>query len=395
VSLDRRDASAYEEAVPRSVEPRVAIVAPLRGRSFRLLLVATAGGFASFALLQPVAPLWAVLRGAGPVGGGAINGIFLLVTVLTQVCMPWLLRRVEHRVVLALGVLLVGAPAPLFAASTQMWALLGVSGLRGVGFGLLTVTGSALMAELVPAAHRGRAAGAYGLAAGLPNIVFLPAGVWLSQQVGFVPLFWIACGLPVAATAAVLGMSPVPERSDSDIATASADAPKFLLPSLVTATISAAAGGFVTFVPLAIVAAVAAPALLVFSIAMVIGRWLAGVIGDRMGARRVLLPSVLFVGFGMSAVAAAAAGPALLAPVGALCLGTGFGALQNVTLVMMFERAASRSASTAWNIAIDAGSGLGAVGFGLLINAAGYAAAFAVAAGVLLATAPLAVRLTR
>ena len=70
----------------------------------------------------------------------------------------------------------------VFAASAQLWVLLAVSAGRGVGFGLVTVTSSLLIAVLLPEAERGRGSGRYGAAVGLPNIVGLPAGVWLTSS---------------------------------------------------------------------------------------------------------------------------------------------------------------------------------------------------------------------
>src|SRR5699024_7826584 len=126
----------------------------------------------------------------------------------TQLGMPWLLTKIDHRAALGLGVLLIGVPTPLYGATTQLPGLLAISGLRGVGFGLLTVAGSALVAELVPPGTRGRAAGLYGLAVGLPNAVFLPAGVWLAQHIGYLPLFWAAGLVPAATAALAFGIAP-------------------------------------------------------------------------------------------------------------------------------------------------------------------------------------------
>lgn len=361
----------------------------LRGRSFRLLLVTTIGAFAGYVLLLPVVPLWAVAGGAGTLAAGATNGVFMLVTVVTQLAMPRLLRCMGPRRALALGALLIGAPTPLFAASTELWVLLGVSGLRGVGFGLLTVAGGALVAELVPASQLGRATGFYGLAVGLPNVAFLPLGVWLTQQIGFVVLFWVAAGTPIVAALAALGMESVRARTSSDPSARSF--PLTLLPPwLMMTAVSISAGGFVAFLPLAVAPTVAPPALMAFGFAVVAGRWAAGVIGDRLGSQRVLLPALLTAGAGAAGVAFAIAGPVGPAVVGAFGLGGGFGALQNATLVVMFERARSGPASTAWNVAYDAGNGIGAVGFGVLVTTVDYPLTFLLAAGLIACCAPLA-----
>lgn len=136
-----------------------------------LLLAAMFAAFASFAPLLSVVPLWAVVGGAGESGAGATTGVFMLATVLTQIGMPWLTRRVSYRAALGVGAVLLGVPALLYPASAELAPVIVVSALRGVGFGLLTVAGSTLVARLVPPSQRGRGVGLYGFAVGLPNLI--------------------------------------------------------------------------------------------------------------------------------------------------------------------------------------------------------------------------------
>ena len=72
---------------------------------------------------------------------------------------------------------------------------------------------------------------------------------------------------------------------------------------------------------------------------------------------------------------------------GAVLLGIGFGVAQNSSLALMFERASASGydmVSAVWNLAYDAGLGIGAAGFGVIVVRAGYSGAFAIAAGVML-----------
>jgi predicted MFS family arabinose efflux permease len=86
-------------------------------------------------------------------------------------------------------------------------------------------------------------------------------------------------------------------------------------------------------------------------------------------------------------------------PVGVLLLavgavGLGYGALQNLTLVVAFQ-AVSRDrvnrASAAWNMGFDAGTGLGALLTGYLAAGVSFPAAFVVLAAIC-AVATVAVR---
>jgi MFS family permease len=157
----------------------------MRGSAFRLMIGITAVSFGGYSLLLPVVPLWVARGGSGAFGAGASTGVFMLLTVLTQTLVPWLLRRVGHRWVLGTGLLLMGAPAPLLALSAALPFVLSLAALRGVGFGLVTVCGGALLAELVPPAEHGRASARYGLAVGVPQLVLLPVGVGIVDHLGF------------------------------------------------------------------------------------------------------------------------------------------------------------------------------------------------------------------
>ena len=363
----------------------------LRGRSFRLLLVGTAATFSGFALLLPLVPLWAVQGGAGETGAGATTGLFMLTTVLTQLGMPWLLRRAGHRASLVAGAALLGTPAPLYAVSAELAPLLAVSAVRGVGFGMVTVCGSAIVAELVPAGQRGRGAARYGLAVGLASLGALPAGVWAAGQLGYGVVFAIAGALPLLGAVAALGVRVSPPAAAVD------DAERPVLrgllgPWLVMVSASLASGGLVTFVPLVMAGAAgtSSVALLAYGAAGIGSRWAAGALGDRAGRAVLLVAGVLLAVAGMLAIAlAAAGGPGNLgvAVAGSALFGAGFGAVQNDTLLTMFDRAGPAghgTASAAWNIAFDAGTGVGAVALGLLVDGFGFVAAF-VAAGAALA----------
>jgi predicted MFS family arabinose efflux permease len=134
-------------------------------------------------------------------------------------------------------------------------------------------------------------------------------------------------------------------------------------------------------------------ALLVVGIASAAGRWWAGRFGDRRNPRFLLPPALLAAALGMVALPS---GGALLVG-GAALFGVGFGLLQNVTLVLMMRRVSETEyglGSTLWNVAFDAGTGLGAFLFGFVIAAFGYFWAFYLCAG-LVASALVLVRLDR
>jgi Major Facilitator Superfamily len=159
---------------------------------------------------------------------------------------------------------------------------------------------------------------------------------------------------------------------------------RLLRPAGVFFASTMATGVLVTFLPLSVTAATATLALFAQPAATTAARWAAGRIGDRRGHARLLCPGVVLCAVGIACLAATHT-PALVAA-GAACFGTGFGILQNATLVMMYACGATTgysAVSAIWNAAYDAGMSAGALGIGLFAGHTGYPAAFLVTAGLI------------
>lgn len=368
------------------------------------LLWMTALGFAGYALLLPVAPLWAVEGGSGVAGAGLVTGVLMLATVLGQTAVPAALRRFGWGPVLATGLVLLGAPSPLMLLSDSLPAVLGCSAVRGLGFAVLTVAGSSAVPELVEPARRGRAIGAWGLAIAGPQLVLLPAAPWIVESFGFEPVF-LAGALPILGVVPALRLarhlaSRPPHAAEHPHASQGARAAFLALfgPVALLLAVTLAGGALITFLPqLSDDAALTGVALLLLTGLTALSRWLVGGPADRFGARRFLWPLVCCTTVGLALTAWAVADPgaerawAMLA--GAALVGLAYGGLQNLTLGEAFAAAGPRDtllASAVWNIGFDAGTGVGAVLVGALAAGVSFPFALLVAAGVSLATLPLA-----
>lgn len=373
---------------------------PLRGRGFVLLLAATFLSVSNYAALLSVVPLWAAGGGSGGTGIGATTGVMMGATVASQLCMSWLSRVASLRGLSAIGAALMGVTTPAYLLSDALGPVLAVSAVRGVGFGMVVVAGSALTAKLIPTALLGKGVGLYGLATGLPSVACLPAGVWVAQEVGFAPVFWTLTVFSLVAAPIVLGVrvddAPEPPAKPRRRRPGTNGLLVPMLPGFALMIgVSIGLGGLSTFLPLAIEHSVTASvALLTMSIGVNVGRFGVGAISDAIGAGRMVLPAVVAGALGMAGVSAVVgAGPETAAPIAALAYGVGFGAVQNETLVVMLRRSGPAGhglASTVWNMAYDGGAGLGAVLLGAVVASASHQAAFAVSAILIAVTAPLA-----
>jgi predicted MFS family arabinose efflux permease len=145
-----------------------------------------------------------------------------------------------------------------------------------------------------------------------------------------------------------------------------------------------AAGVGVAFVPLAFSGSLVAPALLVQAAAATVARWWAGRRGDRYGAGGMLVPGLILAALGVMSLTVS---DPVVVLIGMAVFGFGFGMLQSCTMSLMLSRVSPvsyGSVSAVWNMAYDFGYGAGPMGFGVLAGPAGYPAAFAITAAVVL-----------
>lgn len=362
----------------------------------RKLVLLTLLGFTGFAATLASLPWWAVHGGASPSAAGLVTTVMLGVTVLVQFLVPSVERRIGTGRTLAIGVLALGAPSPMYLLSTDLTPMLAISAVRGIGFGVLTVMGAASTAVLAPPGRHGEAVGLYGLAIAVPNLLVVPGAVALAQNVAFWPVVVLAT-CPVLAVPLALGIGADHQpRAAHDKAVHRRAARTAVLPSLVLLTITLAGGGVTTYLPIERPSGYLATFVLVlFGWTAALGRWRVGRLADRTGTRLLLPGTVALAVVGLVALAAGLwHGADILLLVGAAVFGTAYGAVQNLTLVAAFARARGHGGSTVsavWNAAFDTGTGIGAVVVGALAaTGMGVPMALGACAGLIAGCLPLA-----
>jgi len=362
-----------------------AAASPLFTPQLVRLLLSAVGSSASLYLLLSVVPLYVA---GGEAGAGLATGAMMLATVVVELVAPRLIARHGYRDVLALGLLLLGAPSALLLLSPALPLVLAVCVARGAGLALVAVVGTALAAELLPADRRSEGIALYGVAAAAPAILGLPLGVWLSSTLGFDAVFLLAAGMALASLAAMPGLPREIGRGPGHgPVVAGLRGSGLVGPGLAFAATTVAAGVVVTFLPLAVSErqqGLAALALFAQAATAPVARWAAGRYADRHGPAGLLVPALALMALGAATLVGIA--DPLLALAGKLVFGAGFGAAQTATLALMLERVPAAEyarVSALWNVAYDAGWGAGAAGFGLVVGTTGYAAAFGLTALVL------------
>lgn len=371
-------------------------------------------GFSGYAALLPVAPLWAVHGGAGSAGAGLVNFVLLGTTVGTQFFVPRLIRRIGWGHALALGMVLMGVPALLHWSSDALLPILGLSAVRGVGFGILTVAASAAAVLVVAPERRGAAVGAYSLSLSVPNVVLMPSGAFVAAAWGFGPVFVLSALPLLGIPACYLLARHLPPRATRDpahpvmpgapgrVSTYLALAP----PTTILLAITLAGGALITFAPQLVESGwLGALGLFALGLLSAVTRWRIGVVADRVGSGRLMWPFVLVAVVGLAWVAwlvraRETVGNDSVLPWVLACglAGVAYGALQNLTMLQAFEAAGPSGVGTAsavWNAGFDAGTAVGSVLVGTVAVGWGFGTGMAITAGLVLLTLPLALRARR
>lgn len=364
-------------------------------------LVAVAAAFGSWALLLPVVPVAVLDAGGSHALAGASTGVFMVATVLTQVFMPRLLRKFSYRSAIAFSAVLLGVPALAFIWNMDPSVVLAVSVLRGIGFGAMTVSEAAIIAELVPRSLLGKASGVFGASSGSAQMIALPLGLFLSERIGYGPVWVLALAIAAVGGVACAGIPPIKGAQPDPVANGAVSAPTWklvLVPTMALAIAAIAYSLIANFLPAAardtgITSGTALGGLIlaVVNLAVMGARIFTGVVADRRGEPGTLMipfQIAAAVGmFGFAACLAASAHPVWLV-VSAVCFGAGFGAVQNESLLSMFYRLPQSKvshASAVWNVGFDGGQGIGSFLFGGIIAGLGAAWAFAVSGFVVIA----------
>src|SRR6478752_1614451 len=360
-------------------------------------------GFTSFFLTLSALPVYAVDRGVPEALAGLVTTVMLMATVTAQLVVPAAVEKIGQRATLIIGLLALGAPTPLLLLSDQLWWLLVVSAIRGVGFAVLTVLTPLVATQIAPPGSHGRAIGLYGLAVAVPNVVAVPAAVALTNA-GHFPIVAVLAAIPLLAIP-LAGRFPEPApRTDRRSARSPLPTRKLagILALLLALTLSG--GGIFAILPVQLgeSGAVVTWALLLLGVTAALARWRAGSLADRAGPAR-LLPVCAVIGvLGLVLLGWGAAGrggaSGTMVVLGAAVFGIAYGAVQNLTLLLSFDLAGSgrrAGASAAWNATYDAGTAIGALLIGAVAAGSSLTAAMIWCAGLVVITAVTAVTSAR
>jgi predicted MFS family arabinose efflux permease len=329
-----------------------------------------------FAVLLPVIPV--IVERRGHTGdAGAATAALLATTVISEFLTPVLIGRISSRVLVMVGMALVGLPCFAYLIpSLDLRLILLATAIRGVGFGTAGVVCMALTARHSPPQGRGMAIGIYGTAFTLPIVIFPPLGLYLLGAGAGDIAALIGAAAGVAGALAALRLTD--DRAGSSLIQLRHLLPPTavlaILPTLVI--INMTFGAVVTFVPVVFPVGglvSAATFLLISGVGRVFGRLASGPMSDRISPQLVMLAGAVATTAGLVALPLGRAAPLVIA--GAAVYGLGAGAVQTTAFLAMLKHRGDSDVAVvtgAWNTAVDIGTGSGGAALGLIAATYGY-----------------------
>jgi len=156
-----------------------------------------------FMMVMPLGPDFAVSLGIPTSRIGVLGGAYTLSAAVAGILGARILDRFDRRTALAVAMLGLVVGTALGGLSVGLFTLLGARLLAGVFGGPATSVALAIVADVVPPPERGKAIGTVMTAFSVASILGVPAGLRLSQWLGWrAPFFGVALlGLLLTAVA--------------------------------------------------------------------------------------------------------------------------------------------------------------------------------------------------
>lgn len=358
-----------------------------------------------FGLVAPVITRFAESFGVGKAAAGAVLSVFALMRLGSALACGRLVNRIGERLVLALGIGIVGVSSALAGASQSYGQLLVLRGAGGVGSAMFSVSAMSIVLRSTTPSQRGRAVGLFSGSFLLGGIGGPALGSTVAH-LGFRAPFFIYAGTLIVAGS--IGLALLPRAWQVSEVEASGDVrgttlrEALRMPSYRAAMAAsltdhwAAMGVRNALIPLFVAEVLHLPDNWVYIGFLVVaggnacllypaGRW-----ADQRGRRPVLVSGLVVLTAAMSLLAWQETQASYL--VAMALVGIGSGMLDVAPAAVVGDVVGGRSGTTvaAFQMAGDAGAVVGPVVAGALADRVSYAAAFGVTGAVLAGAAAMA-----
>ena len=355
--------------------------------------------FASYTSLYTMVPPYVLHRGGEEWEIGLVVGSFGIVSLLVRpFAGKWTYLLGAKRVAIA-GSVIFAVASILYVPALEVWAIVPVRMLQGVGMAMTPVATVSVVANLAPLRRRAEALSNHGNSIALSALYSPVVGFWLISNHGFELGFLYTAACAGGAAFFALWMSAARTRvavSKDPGHKAPLIAPGALFPTAVFVSYTLTTAPVSTFLPLiAETRGLGNPGLYftINSLTTMATMLISGRAADRLGRPALIIPGLLSAGTAMFVIMGAHHQVVFLGA--AVFAGAGFGMIQPAMQSFTVDRVPPHQRSSAlatlqsgWDIGgaggalvlgpvagvLTAASTFGIAGAGALIGSAGFAA---------------------
>ncbi len=353
----------------------------LWGRDYLLTLLTTFSFFASVFYLTTPLPEYVDAIGGEAWEVGLVTGAFTIVPLgLRPYVGRWSDRGGRKRLI-RIGLVIMALSLAPMAVSEEIYALLALRVVQGIGVSMVPTSAAALIAAIVPPPRRGEGMGFFGMAAGTAQMIGPIAGAWFASQWGFGAVFVIA---GATAAAALLSIHTVDEPPTGEAVRAGRSGPllprRALFPSAIFFATTLAFTAVLIFLPLLGKERGLGEVAFFFTMhgaASLVARPLGGRVSDRAGRVPVVTFGLVSMTVAMLLLASAQSFELVL--VAGLFSGAGLGSTQTGLFALALDRVPYEQqggATAVLQLAWDVAGVVAGVGFGVVATVAGVPAVF-------------------
>lgn len=350
--------------------------------------------FLSAFQLLPTAPFQILALGGSTAAAGLFLGFLTYASAVSAPVTGALADRLGKRRILIVSSLAIAVFSALYAVIPSYRVMLIVVVVHGVFWSGLLSASSAYTTDIVPPGRRAEGIGYWGLSTVLAVSVAPTIGLWVFEHGGWWALCVESAGLNLGMAAIAWALPPDVRRAagPGSMRLAGVLEWRVLALSFTLFMYSFGYGGITSFIALYADSNQVTPRALyftLFSLTIVLTRPFVGRFADRVGYRRVLLPSLALIVIGYAVLALG--GTKSMMVVSALVFGLGFGSAYPVFIANLMRHVDEERRGAAFGGvlgAFDVGIGTGSIAMGWIVQHYGFQSAYGTAAALAACSIP-------
>lgn len=341
---------------------------------------------ASYMLFTGI-PLYAVSLGAKNTIAGLMMGIFMITAILFRPIFGIMADYGKRKTVLLIGAFISVAACFSYIFALSIGVLLILRAFNGIGFSATTNASGIIATDVIPPSRMAEGIGFFGISTTVASAIAPALAIYIISYLGYKYLFIIATIISILSLICSYFINYeknkiIPPRPHvKELFHFKNIFEKTAIPtSIVLVLLAATIGSLMTFVPL-----YAASKNInnigmffpVYALSLLLTRFFSGKIADRFSVSLVIVPGLITVIISMFLLSTASS--LMIFIISAFLYGLGYGMAQptlNAVMIKMCPIERRGAGNSTFYLAMDIGSGGGAVLWGYISQKLGFSAVY-------------------